>query len=260
MQHDEADGSDADREALTTSGRLERRGGIQLWRQIAELMRQAIASGEFQEMMPPETALAARFGVNRHTVRSALGALSRDGLVQAVQGRGTLILKQKRLSYPIGRRTRFSDGLAGQVENVNFRPISSGTVAASREVADALRLDPATACPALETLGIADGVPLSRASHVFIPRLSEIAELFRRLGSITLALRELGVADYIRLSTEVTARHAMAAEAADLALAPGAILLEIHAVNALPGGEPIQYSRTLFPADKVKLNLRTDLQ
>ena len=256
MKHQTTAASGQETQRATES--LERRGGIQLWLQIAEHMRQAIVTGEFKEMMPPETVLAARFGVNRHTVRSALNALAKDGLVRAMQGRGTMILKRERLSYPIGRRTRFSDGLAGQVDSIRFALLGSSRVAAPREIAEALNLDAGAICPALETLGSADGVPLSRASHVFIPRLELMAETFGAMGSITLALRELGIPDYVRLSTEVTARHATAAEAAELALAPGAILLEIRAVNGLPDGTPIQHSRTLFPADKVKLDMRTE--
>ena len=55
---------------------VERQSGVALWRQIADRMRLAINNGDFDEtgMMPPEMTLAARFGVNRHTVRSAMAA------------------------------------------------------------------------------------------------------------------------------------------------------------------------------------------
>jgi hypothetical protein len=43
-----------------------------------------------------------------------VAALVREGMLRAEQGRGTFVLSRKRLSYPIGARTRFSAGLQGQ--------------------------------------------------------------------------------------------------------------------------------------------------
>ena len=70
---------------------VERQTGVALWRQIADRMRLAINNGDFDEtgMMPPETVLAGRFGVNRHTVRSAMAALAEEGIVRPIQGIGT---------------------------------------------------------------------------------------------------------------------------------------------------------------------------
>ena len=67
-----------------------RGSGVSAWRQIADALRDEIASGVLAagERMPTEAELALRFGVNRHTLRRALAALAADGLVRADQGRG----------------------------------------------------------------------------------------------------------------------------------------------------------------------------
>lgn len=239
---------------------LERRAGVALWRQIADRIRQAINIGEFGDsgMMPPEMQLAERFGVNRHTVRSALAALASEGLVQAVQGRGTMILRRDRLSYPIGKRTRFSEGLQGQAERIAFQCLGHGRVVASAEIAEALGIPVGMECITLETLGGADGVPLSRASHVFAGvEFADVPHHFERYGSITRALAEVGIADYTRFSTDVVARHAQPDELSELQLSPGAILLETLAVNADGAGRRIQHSRTRFSADRIKLRIET---
>lgn len=240
---------------------VERRAGVALWRQIADHIRQEINLGAFDDspMMPAEFVLAARYGVNRHTVRNALASLALEGLVQPMQGKGTMILRRDRLSYPISRRTRFSDGLQGQASRVEFIPVESGSIEANTAIADMLKLPPGTLCPTLETLGSADGIPLSRASHVFAgERFKDIGAHFSRFGSITRALAELGIKDYVRLATEVIARHALAEEVTELKLTPGAILLETMAVNGEPDGTPIQCSRTRFAADRIKLSIRTE--
>lgn len=84
-----------------------------------------------------------------------------------------------------------------------------------------------------------------------------MAEQFEELRSITKAFAAQGLADYIRISTELVARHADAAELALLRLSPGAIVIEATAINADPEGVPVQFSRTRFAADRVKLKIDT---
>lgn len=56
-------------------------------------VRTSIQRGELKagDRLPPERALAARFGVSRPTLRSALKTLSAMGIVRARQGAGTFI-------------------------------------------------------------------------------------------------------------------------------------------------------------------------
>src|ERR1043166_6442508 len=83
--------------------------GVTLWRRIADDLARAIAAGEFAagEKLPGETEIAARFAVNRHTVRRAIAELAGRGLVRAARGSGTFV-EGGRLAYPISPRTLFS--------------------------------------------------------------------------------------------------------------------------------------------------------
>ena len=58
---------------------MERETGIALWRQIATRLEDEIRTGKIRpgERLDTEYALAARFDVNRHTVRKAVEALQR---------------------------------------------------------------------------------------------------------------------------------------------------------------------------------------
>ena len=239
---------------------IDRKSGVAAWKQIADHISGAIASGEFDAtgMVPPEVHLAERFGVNRHTVRSAIAALAEDGILRRVQGRGTIIEKRERLVYPVGRRTRFSEGLGGQASELDMRLLSEDLMAAPAAVAAALQLGPESQVVRMRTLSLADGVPVSLAYHFFSQaRFPDIAREFASHHSITRALSRFGVDDYVRLSTEVTARLATAEEAERLALRANQILLETEAVNADSLGQPIQYSRTLFAAERMALRLDT---
>ncbi|MEM7189778.1 MAG: GntR family transcriptional regulator, partial [Pseudomonadota bacterium] len=61
-----------------------------IWQQIRGTLTSEISEGRYPAgaRLPSEAALAARFGVNRHTVRRALSDMSDAGLVHARRGAG----------------------------------------------------------------------------------------------------------------------------------------------------------------------------
>jgi DNA-binding FadR family transcriptional regulator len=61
---------------------------------VARQLRSAILTGAHQpgELLAPERELAAQFGVDRHTLRSALSELEQLGLVKRRQGSGCRVL------------------------------------------------------------------------------------------------------------------------------------------------------------------------
>jgi GntR family phosphonate transport system transcriptional regulator len=182
--------------------------------------------------------------------------LAQEGIVRAVQGRGTLIERKERLSFPISRRTRFSQGIGDQVRETRSVLLASGEEAASAELARQLKIRTGTPLIRLETLGQADHRPVSRATSWFpADRFGDIAEVYRTTGSITKAFKELGVPDYVRVVTEITATHADEGDLADLQLSPGAIVLVAQAVNADLDNVPVQYSISRFAADRVRFTV-----
>lgn len=245
---------------MPKSGRLQRGAGVSLWRQIADRIRVDISRdlADDNGRLPSEMELAERFGVNRHTVRAAISALAHEGVLHAAQGRGTYVRKQKRLVYPISEKTRFSAGLESQSRERKSELLGHRRELASAEIAGALDLSEGDEVIRLELLGSADGTPVSRSTSWFnAARFSDIADHFIRTGSITKALRGMGVPDYSRASTAIEAGHADEVDTADLRLSPGAIVLVARAVNVAPDGAPVQYSQTRFAADRITLSIET---
>jgi GntR family phosphonate transport system transcriptional regulator len=239
---------------------IDRNSGVSAWKQIADQISRSISSGEFDDtgMVPPEMVLAEKFGVNRHTVRSAIASLADEGLLKRVQGRGTIIEKREKLVFPIGRRTRFSEGLGKQAAEMGIRLISSEEIEATPEIAAALEIALGAPVLRLRTLGSADGQPVSTAtSHFDKARFPEMADLVDRHHSVTKAFAAQGVADYVRVSTEVTGRLATAQEAGLLKLSPASVVLVTQSVNADVEGRPIQFARAVFAADRISLKLDT---
>lgn len=232
------------------------RGGVALWRRIADDIRLDIVGGKLArgDQLPTEAVLSQRFSANRHTVRRALAVLSEEGVIRAEQGRGTFVNEARRLSYRIGKRTRFSEGLAGQTRDVHGELLWAKHENATANVAQGLGLKPGQRVVRLETLAYVDGKPLSRGTSWFAyQRFPEIGEIYAETRSITQALARLGVPDYSRGSTRISARYATPEEIRAIRLVPGAVMLVTEIVDVDTEGQPIQYALTRFPADRLEL-------
>lgn len=59
--------------------------------------------------LPTEQQLQEMYQVSRDTVRKALAILTERGMIQKVQGRGSLVLKQELLNFPISGLTSYQE-------------------------------------------------------------------------------------------------------------------------------------------------------
>jgi GntR family phosphonate transport system transcriptional regulator len=246
---------DEGRPTMTTPGRS--RGGYSAWRLIAEELRRDIVTGSKTPgtRLPAEGELAERFGVHRNTVRQAVAALAAEHLVVSRRGSGTFVAEHTVLVHRIGARTRLSDSLGRRGRAAGRLLESAIEPAPPAGVAERLILGGRPGLR-LETVLAVDGRPISRATHWFVAdRVPGLASRYRDTGSITAALRGSGIDDYVRASTTVGARHATAAEAADLELPPGSVVLVTRSLDTLTDGTPLQAGVTRFAADCVELDV-----
>ena len=79
------------------SGLLKRQGAVPLYRQVEDLLRSRITSGEWPEdyKLKPEAVLAQELGIARGTLRQATGALTAEGLLSQTRGRGTFVTSRR---------------------------------------------------------------------------------------------------------------------------------------------------------------------
>lgn len=239
---------------------LYRGKGVTAWRMIADEIEADIAVLRLPpgERLPTEAQLAARFGVNRHTVRRAIASLAERGLLKAAQGRGTFV-ENWPLSYPIGPRTRFSENVARERHQPGGELLRAEEIPATPVIAHALSIPAAAPVVAVSTRRFADGTPISCGIiHLPLPRFAGFAAAYRRNGAVTPALAACGVADYRRLETRIAARSASAEEAALLDLAAGRVVLAVTSINVDDNQVPIEFGNTVFAADRVELLVASD--
>ncbi len=231
-----------------------------LWTAIAETLSADIASGHYRpgEQLPTEAQLAARFTVNRHTVRRALADLADRGLVRSRRGAGVFVAAQP-ADYALGRRVRFHQNVlaSGRMPSRQINRLE--TRHADQREAEALGLPPGAPVHVVEGLSLADGVPLAAFRSVFpAERFPDLLARVEAEPSITAALRASGVGDYTRAQTRLTAKAARGPLALALGLSEGAPVLRTVAVNIDEAGHPIEFGTTWFAGDRVTLTYAPD--
>jgi GntR family phosphonate transport system transcriptional regulator len=229
------------------------------WEVIADAMRADITAGRFApgQRLPNEQLLAQRFDVNRHTLRQAMQALMREGFVQVRHGAGTFV-RELVLDYALQRRTRLTENLADAGERA-AREILEHREAEAAPWAKDLHVPARSRVIVLTTRASVRGRPVGLSVGAYpLPRFTGLAERVAELGSITLALQALGVRDYTRARSVVSARLPTALEADRLARSAAQPVLVVSSIDIDAQGTPILSGTTLFAADAVQLTVRPD--
>lgn len=229
---------------------------LPLWRQIADTLtaevRDALKPGD---KLPTEAQLAARFGVNRHTVRRALAALADGGLVHARRGAGVFVTATP-AEYPLTRRTRFHSAMSATGRVPGRRVLSLHTLPGSAEELEHLELPEGAPVLRIEGLSFADGLAIGHFRSSFpAARLPGLEAALREEPGVTRALAACGVTDYTRAWTRLDARAADALLAGHLQLRPGDPVLRSTALNLDPEGRPVEYGITHFAGPRVTLTV-----
>lgn len=116
-------------------------GALPKYRQLLQLLRQQILSGEMAPgaRLPTEEELVQRYGLSRGTVRKAIEQLADEGLVRTEQGSGTYVSSVHPSAVP------FRFGYAGPAggdkgSEAVYRIVTKEIIPASVDIAERLSL------------------------------------------------------------------------------------------------------------------------
>lgn len=244
----------------TAAMNQEEEGRASVWAGIAAQLAEAIGRGEYPpgERLPSEHALAQAFGVHRHTVRRALASLMQRGLVRASQGSGTFV-EDFAVDLVLGKRTRHRQSLDQAGVRGGLRVLDGQEVAAGRDEARALGVRTGSRLLHLRVLGEGAGQPLHVSERWFpLPRFAGLRSQVESTGSITEAFRALGVEDYTRLESRISARMPEPFVADWLRQPATRPTLQVTSVNVDRTGKPIEFATTWFAGDRVTLTVQHD--
>jgi GntR family transcriptional regulator len=196
--------------------RLRRRSAEPAWAQIEAQLAERIESGGLPpgERLPPERALAHTLGVSRMTVRQALDALARRGLLERGVGRGTFVRAPAR---------DFTERLAD----------AEARVLLARDEGELLHV---------RRLRLDGGRPLALEDARF-PAARFPAMLEHDLtGSLYALMREYGQ-EPVRVMERLVAVRAGAAEARALELRAGAPVMLVERTSRAADGAAVELAR-----------------
>lgn len=236
-----------------------RRSGVAVWKQIADTLGTEIRDRAFAATgrLPSESELAARFCVNRHTLRQAVAALQVDGLIRIEPGRG-MFTQHELLDYVLSRRTRFTENLQRQGLLPSKQLLTACEVPAPDRVARELKIDKGTRVLMVEMLDEANEQPIGLATAYYpAARFSGLLEMLGNGTRTTAILTHFGVKDYVRARSRVTTQMP-SDETARLLKQPSARpVLCVECLDVDMEGQPIKYGETVFCGDRVQLVVST---
>lgn len=229
--------------------------GTTLWERIHATVGGEIDEGRYPpgSKLPTEAELANRFGVNRHTVRRALEALTREGRIHTRRGAGAFVT-QGRFDYAVGPKMRLTRTLSAMGMAPSRRVLRLEELPADEREAAALELPVGAKVAVLESIAEADGVPIiyGRAAYP-ASRLPGILDALGRSGRITEALREAGVSDYTRVWTKLLAERPGANIARHLQMPETHPVLHAEGLSVDEAGRPVEHGDSWFCSDRVQL-------
>jgi len=235
-------------------------GRAPLWTAIRDRLNDEIAAGHYLpgDRLPTEAQLSTRFGVNRHTVRRALSALSTSGTVHSRRGSGVFVAHRP-TDYPLGKRVRFHQNLSASGHMPGKTVLHLAERPADQREASALGLSSDAMVAVYEGLSFSDGQPIALFRSVFcLSRFPRILDELRKNPSVTAAFKAHGVNDYTRASTRITAKLATTTQANHLQIQPGAPIMRAVSINVDSNKAPVEYGRTWFAGDRATLLVQED--
>ncbi len=231
-----------------------------IWVQIHAALFHDIASGVYAmgQKMPTEAALAKRFDANRHTIRRALAELQNQGHIHVRQGSGAFV-SHAPFDYRLGKKTRFSQNLAGTGLQTGREVLRLETLAASDKAIKHLQIPRGSKVHILEIVSLVDGAPFSYSRSMFpANRLPDLLDALREHDSITAALAANGVTDYSRAWTRLSAKSATGMIARVLCLPERSPVLRSVSLNIDTDQLPVEYGRTWFHGERAQIVVEGD--
>lgn len=230
------------------------------WKLVYESLKSDIESGKIAPgaRLPTEHELSGQMSVSRNTVRRAYLALSQDGAIRIVNGRGSFAMRAD-VTYEIDAVSRFRDVLEQQGLSSSLRLMDTSTVLADDGLATRLHVDVETLVLSQTSVIMGDGVPFILTTRYFPADLiARFQEKLLQTRSFTQVLAEAGLGELRRKSTTVGARLADEREAALLECPQNALLLDVTATGALADGRVVEWQHAVMNSRLIKLSFTSD--
>jgi GntR family phosphonate transport system transcriptional regulator len=225
-----------------------------VYRELADTLRSELNRYIAGEFLPAETQLAARFDVNRHTVRRAIDELVREGSLLRRQGKGTQVLGRP-LVYPVAAQSAYSQSLSAQGHGVEAILLQRRPCVATREEAEHLGLEEHAPLIELQTLRRLDGQPVSLIRHRYCASRSDLLADYKS-GSVRQFLAAHGL-PLTRTFSLIGARLPSREEASVLLMPRHLPALTVLTLSRDAQGHPVEIAHSTSRSDRFQYQIVT---
>jgi GntR family transcriptional regulator len=238
---------------------IDRRSPVPFYFQLRKLLEEQIASGRWQpgDRIPSEPTLCEHFAVSRTTVRHALAALEREGLLRKERGRGAFVAEPRSSSWLLQSSQGFYEEAVRMGHRVTSVVLRREVEGLPRWAADALGLPAGSTGVTLERLrSIDERLVMYVLNHLPVDLAETLLEADLENGSLYRVLEDrhgLTVVGGRRVVEAVIAEHELARL---LDVAPGDPLLFVESVSWDASLRPFECYRAWHRADRTKIDVQ----
>lgn len=234
---------------------------VTLYEQIKSVIKDDIINGVYNpgDQLPNEKQLCEQYNVSRITIRRALKELSKEGLIEIRQGKGTFVSKEK-LDIKILDLGGYTDTLESLHHNVKMQIIEKPVIKADKEVASALNIKEGDEVLKLKRLVLDQNDPLSIDIAYFPLSLypNIIDKITDNISTFNLIKKDYKIT-MARAYKEFGVVLAQDEYSELLECTPGEPLFSIKKIIYDIDNKPVHYSTYYVLANKVKYYINVDM-
>ena len=229
--------------------------------EIADELRRAIDREEYTvgSRLPPETELAAHYGVSRGTVRQAVAALTAEGLIGSRQGARRVVLASRR-SQSFAELRSFAQWARAMGREATGHVVAQEYLPATAQDAARLQLRQGTrVLHVLRVRGL-DGEPVLVERTVYADWISPAVETIDPdAASVTQLLYESTGLVFAYGEHVIDAVAASAQDAELLGIRRTSPLLRVRRVTTTREGRPVEWSDDRYRSDAVSFSVHNSI-
>lgn len=234
---------------------LSETSGIPLYRQLSQLLKDKILSGELapKQKIPSEPELCSQYGISRMTVRLALEELRKDGYIYRMQGKGTFISLPK-IEQRLSSFYSFTDDIEKMGYKISKDIIHWGKKKAGKGLSAKLMISPDDGIFVIERILYCNEHPFAvETSHIPVRHCASLTKELVAEKGLYRSLNSFGI--YPNNATEtfeaviLDSKHKTLLKTADIA--PGFFVKRISFSSDMP----IEYCEGYVNGESVKYNI-----
>lgn len=234
--------------------KIDRNGSVPIHSQIHSILRQQIVSNKLKSdaSVPSERELAERLNVSRMTVRQAMNALRKEGLIYKKRGTGTFVSPHK-LDIHTRNLNGFSDEMIRRGMTPTSEVLQLEEIAADDETAKQLDLEPNAKVFSLQRLRLVDGSPMALET-VCLPadQFPGLKKFDFAKQSLYRVLRDKFRVNSFSASEDIEAAISDETTSELLQVSRRSPLLIVYRTVFSEDSRPIEYTKSIYRADRYR--------